>query len=111
VHFTLFKEIAMIPKEAQKVYCTGCIHALKLCPIADGIVCDYCEMGSKMPSNFNILVVNVRYPNIDQVIKYFRVDPLGIDYLQRKKLMAVNLEASQTVKNRRHVAVSQQIFM
>lgn len=90
----------MIPKEAQKVYCTGCIHALKLCPIADGIVCDYCQMGSKMPSNFNILVVNKQYPNIEQVIKFFRVDPLGIDYIQRKKLVTTNQEAANSVKGR-----------
>ena len=90
----------MIPKDAQKTYCTGCIHALKLCPIADGIVCDYCQMGSKMPSNFNILVVNVRYPNIDQVIKYYRVEPYGIDYLQRRKLVDEYERAAATVNQR-----------
>lgn len=90
----------MIPKEAQKVYCTGCIHALKLCPIADGIVCEYCQMGSKMPSNFNILVVNKQYPNIEQVIKFFRVDPLGIDYIQRKKLVTTNQEAARSIQGR-----------
>ena len=89
----------MIPKDAQKVYCTGCIHALKLSPIADEIVCNYCEMG-KMPSNFNILVVNKQYENIDKVIRFYRVDLYGIDYIQRKKMVTTNQEAANSVRGR-----------
>ena len=100
----------MLPKNLITEFCTGCIHALKLTPIADQIVCEHCQPGA-IPSNFNIVTVNKRYENIDQVIKHYRIDPLGIDYLQRKKIMSINLEASRTVKNRRHIAGTQQIFM
>jgi len=105
----------MLSKDLRKEFCTGCIHALKLCPFSDQIVCEYCQMGAKMPSNFNILVVNKRYPNIENVIKFFRVDPHGIDYLQRRKLLDEYQAATKLVSNRSRfprekVVVQQALF-
>ena len=90
----------MLSKDLRKEFCTGCIHALNINPISDKIVCEHCQPGKKFPSNFNMLIVNKKYPNIDQIIKYYRVDPDGIDYLQRRKLVDEHEQAAKLVSNR-----------